>query len=380
MRIAERIADSNPVFVPTTDKALSVNFASEPPERDPSAQSVDPVVKLTIPLAKAGNSNSLVASTTVLIHVLSVFAHGRSARIADGVPVRRSTRMACLLLALLVSAAFALDAGAEAAPAHDDADFSQEDGDGVIEPGENADQELLKAVQNPVANLISLPFQNNTNFDFGPRERTQNILNIQPVWPFELNEDWNLITRTIVPIVSQPGFFSGESRETGLGDVNLTAFVAPSEPGKLIWGAGPIVLLPTATDDRLGSDKWGLGPSAVVLTMRGPWVLGALVSNLWSVGGSGNDDINSFTWQYFVTRNLPGGWYVTSSPIINANWEASGSDTWTVPVGGGAGKLLRLGPLPLNAQIQTYYNVAKPDFVGDWSLRLQLQMLFPKFR
>jgi hypothetical protein len=106
------------------------------------------------------------------------------------------------------------------------------DGDGIVEPGENAEEELAKAAQNPVADLISLPFQNNTNFNFGPREKTQNILNIQPVWPFSLSDEWNLITRTIVPVISQPELFRGYDRENGLGDVTFTAFLSPADAGK----------------------------------------------------------------------------------------------------------------------------------------------------
>ena len=112
-------------------------------------------------------------------------------------------------------------------------------GDGVIESGEEETGELARSAQNPVANLISVPFQNNTSFDFGPRKKTQNVLNIQPVVPFELSEDWNLITRTIVPIVSQPSLLKGQDRETGLGDTTFSAFVSPVKPGKLIWGGGP---------------------------------------------------------------------------------------------------------------------------------------------
>lgn len=253
------------------------------------------------------------------------------------------------------------------------------DGDGVIEAGEDETAELARAVQNPVANLISLPFQNNTNFEWGPDERVQNVLNIQPVLPFQIAEGWNLITRTILPIVSQPGVLPGQDRETGLGDTTFTAFLSPAASGKLLWGAGPIFLLPTATDDRLGSDKWGLGPSLVVLTMPGNWVIGSLFSNVWSVGGSGDRDVNLFTWQYFVNYNLPNGWYLASAPINTANWEADrGSDVWTVPVGGGFGKIVRIGRLPVNLSIQGFYNVVRPEVVGEWSGRFQVQLLFPK--
>jgi len=253
------------------------------------------------------------------------------------------------------------------------------DGDGTIGPGENAAEELAKAAQNPVADLISLPLQNNTNFDFGPEEKTQNILNIQPVWPFALTEDWNLITRSILPVISQPGLFPGDDRKNGLGDLTFTAFLSPTEPGKWIWGAGPVLLLPTATDDKLGTEKWGAGPSAVALTSDGPWLYGALVSQIWSFAGDDDrDDVNQLLVQPFVNYNLANGWYLVSSPILTANWEADNSNTWTVPLGGGFGKIFRVGSQPVNAQIQAFYNVEAPDNGADWQLRFQWQFLFPK--
>ncbi len=243
---------------------------------------------------------------------------------------------------------------------------------------EKSDEDLAKATQNPLASMISLPFQNNTNFGIGPDDDTQNILNIQPVWPFSLSEDWNFVTRTIIPVISQPGVAPGESRTNGLGDVTFTGWVSPKNSGKWIWGVGGALVLPTATDDALGNDKWSVGPSVVVLTMPGKWVIGSLISNVWSVGGSGDQDVNFFTWQYFINYNMDNGWYLTSAPIITANWEADSNNTWTVPFGGGVGKIFRIGKQPLNAQVSAYYNVEKPASGADWQLRLQLQMLFPK--
>ncbi len=134
----------------------------------------------------------------------------------------------------------------------------------------SADKDLAKQAQNPVANMISLPFQNNTNFGIGPDDETQNILNIQPVLPFSLSKDWNLITRTILPVVSQPNVLTGgEGRTNGLGDTTVTGFFSPSDSSPLTWGVGPVLLLPTLTDDVLGSDKWGAGASAVFLTIPG---------------------------------------------------------------------------------------------------------------
>jgi hypothetical protein len=256
--------------------------------------------------------------------------------------------------------------------------YVKADGDGIIEPGEDAQEEMAKAVQNPIASLISFPLQNNTNFRFGPQEKTQNILNVQPVWPFELTDKWNLITRTIVPLMSQPATAPGTERTFGLGDTTFTAFFSPKDSGKLVWGVGPAIVLPTATDDRLGFDKWAAGPSFVALTMPGRWVIGSLFSNVWSFAGSGDADINFFTWQYFINYNLDHGWYLTSAPIITANWEASSSNKWTIPFGGGVGKVFRIGKQPINASVQAYYNVSQPDFGADWQLRVMLQFMFPK--
>lgn len=249
---------------------------------------------------------------------------------------------------------------------------------------EQSKEDLARAAQNPVANMISVPFQNNTNFNIGPDDATQNILNIQPVWPISLNDQWNLITRTIFPLMWQPVTEAtpggGYSTDTtfGLGDTTFTAFLSPHKPGKMIWGIGPVFLFPTATDDVLGADKWGAGPSLVVLTMPGHWVIGSLFSNVWSFAGSGDQDVNLFTWQYFINYNLADGWYLTSAPIITANWEADSDDTWTVPFGGGIGKIFKVGKQPINAQASAYYNVEKPTNGPDWQLRIQLQFMFPK--
>ena len=239
-------------------------------------------------------------------------------------------------------------------------------------------EELAKAAQNPIANMISVPFQNNTNLNIGPNDSTQNILNVQPVWPFELNDDWNVITRTIIPVVSNPDVLTGEGRVGGIGDTLFTAFISPSGASDVTWGVGPAVLLPTATEDALGQDTWAAGLSAVVLTMPGNWVIGTLLSNIWSVGG-GEADINLFTWQYFVNYNLEDGWYVVTAPIITANWEADSDHRWTVPIGGGVGKIFRIGKQPINAQLSLYNNVITPDDYGaEWQVRAQIQLMFPK--
>ncbi len=180
-------------------------------------------------------------------------------------------------------------------------------------------------------------------------------------------------------MIYQPDIAAPNGGEFGLGDINLTLFLSPAKSGKLIWGLGPIISLPTATDKTLGTDKWAAGPSLVVLTMPGHWVIGALANNLWSFAGdSDRADVNQFLLQYFVNYNFNGGWYLTSAPINTANWEEDNDNRWTIPIGGGGGKVFRVGKQPLNFQTQAFYNVEHPDLGAEWSLRLQLQFLFPK--
>lgn len=241
--------------------------------------------------------------------------------------------------------------------------------------------ELAKKTQNPVADLISIPLQNNFNFGVGPNNVTQYVGNIQPVIPIKLTEEWNLITRTILPIINQPSTAPGVSSNFGLGDLNPTLFLSPGKPGALIWGVGPTFTLPTATDTALGSGKWSMGPAAVVLTLQGPWVLGALANQQWSVAGdSARRSVSQLLIQPFVNYNLPDGWYLTSSPVITANWMADSGNQWTVPLGGGFGKLWRVGKvgLPVNTQLSVYYNIEKPQGAADWSLRFQVQVLLPR--
>jgi hypothetical protein len=244
---------------------------------------------------------------------------------------------------------------------------------------EQTAEELAKKTQNPVADLISVPFQNNLNFGLGPHNRVQNILNIQPVVPFNLTENLNLITRTIAPIIRQPDLTQDSGDTNGLGDINISLFFSPAKSGQVIWGLGPILQFPTATDEVLGTRKWSAGPTGVALTMQGPWVVGALANQIWSYAG--NDDrqkVSAFLFQYFINYNFKGGLYLTSAPIITANWKATSGNKWVIPFGGGIGKVFRIGKMPLNAQTQAFYNVQQTTFGPDWTLRLQVQFLFPK--
>ena len=133
--------------------------------------------------------------------------------------------------------------------------------------------------------MASLPLQNNSNFNYGPYSQTQNVLNVQPVIPFHVTEDWNVISRTILPVINQVGFSPLDQGSYGLGDLNPSLFLSPSQPSELIWGVGPAFLLPTGTSRTLGTGKWSIGPTAVALTIQGDWLIGVLANNLWSVAG-----------------------------------------------------------------------------------------------
>jgi hypothetical protein len=237
---------------------------------------------------------------------------------------------------------------------------------------------LARAAQNPVAAMISVPLQNNTSFRFGLYDAAQNVLNIQPVIPVTLNEQWNLITRTVVPFVFQPRLSPTSDAEFGLGDINPTFFLSPSRSGAFTWGFGPTFVLPTASDRMLGSGRWAAGPAVVGLFQRGPWVVGALANNVWSFADDrGRADVNRLTVQPFVNYNFEGGWYATSSPVVTADWNARG-EKWTVPVGAGFGRLIRIGSQPVNAQAQAFYNILRSEDGPEWTVRFQLQFLFPR--
>ena len=243
-----------------------------------------------------------------------------------------------------------------------------------------SEEDLAKETQNPVSDLISVPFESNFNFGVGPNDDLQYILYVQPVVPFRLSKDWNLITRTIIPLIDQPELGPGVGDVFGLGDIQLSQFLSPAKSGALIWGIGPIFQFPTATDDALGSDKWSAGPTAAALTIRGPWVAGAVVNHLWSFAGDDDRaDVNQTLIQPIVNYNLPGGWFLSSVPYITANWEKDGDDRWTVPIGIGVGKVHRFGTQPVSLQLTPYYNVVRPDDAAEWTLQFRINLLFPKW-
>ena len=262
----------------------------------------------------------------------------------------------------------------------------------VFASAEMSQEEIAKATQNPLTAMYSIPIQNNTYFNAGPKEQTKNVTNFQPVIPIDWSDDWTLVTRTIMPLTYLPSGMTVNPRlgiddgtQFGLGDTTFTAFFTPknTQEGEWLWGVGPVFYLPTATNDSLGTKKWGAGPAAVALKMDGKWVYGALLMNIWSFAGAGQDAdiqrVNLMTFQPFVNYNLDDGWFISSVPIITANWEADNDHRWTVPLGLGVGRAMKFGKIPGSAQIHAYYNAVTPDDYGEnWQLRVQVQFLFPR--
>ena len=245
--------------------------------------------------------------------------------------------------------------------------------------------DLRAAVQNQIGAMISLPLK--FTFDYGASNGEASFLNIQPVIPFTVG-DWNLINRLIVPLIDTDGEITGlpsipspvsGNGATGLGDINYSLFVSPAKPKGAIWGIGPSITLPTATDKELGSEKWSAGPTGVVLFQPKWGTIGGLARHLGSFAGdSDRKNINQTLFEPFVNYNLPNGWYLISDIIMTANWDLKGSDVWTVPLGGGVGKLFKIGNQAMNARAEAYYNIAKPDNAPDWQWGFTIQFLFPK--
>ena len=276
---------------------------------------------------------------------------------------------------LVVLSYAVLAAAADGAPAKDQPESAGDESSGS--PGD-----LAKAVQNPLADMISVPFENTFNYNIGAYDRAQDILKIEPVVPVHLSESLNLIARMIVPIVYQPDVSNTGGGSSGLGDINPAFYFSPAKPGRLIYGVGPIFTIPTATQRATGSGKLTMGPGAVALIQPGHWTFGALASQVWSVAGpSDRSSVSALSIQYFVHYNLPEHWYLSSAPTITASFAPAGSggDQWTIPFGGGAGKIFTVGKLPLNGKVEAYYNLRphNNDTIASWQLLAQIAFLFP---
>jgi hypothetical protein len=237
---------------------------------------------------------------------------------------------------------------------------------------------LAKQAQNPVSNLVTLSLQNNTFYEVGPKENTQNVLLVQPVLPMSMSKDWNFIARPIIPLLNQPAMSNAQDRNHGLGNIQFQGFFSPKEPvNGWILGFGPYLEFPSNSEPELGADMWSAGPAFVALKIKGPWVFGGLFTHLWSY--SGDEAENNLTgFQPICNYNFGGGLYASYSPMINYNWSADSADALTLPLGIGMGKVFAIGKQKINAKVSAFKMVERPTNGAEWQLQIQFNLLFPK--
>ena len=246
---------------------------------------------------------------------------------------------------------------------------------------QQSEEEIAKAAQNPIAAMISLPLQYNYDQNIGPLEDGhKNYVNVQPVIPFSLNEDWNLISRTIVPVIWQSDLFPGAGSQSGIGDTTASLFFSPKKPtsGGWIWGVGPVFYLPTASDDLLGADKWGAGPTAVFLKQEHGFTYGALMNHIWSVGGdSDRADISNTFLQPFFSYTTKTHTTFAVNTESSYNWE---TEQWSVPINLLVKQLVKVGEQRLQLTAGARYWADSPDNIGPqgWGARFEVSFLFPK--
>jgi hypothetical protein len=236
---------------------------------------------------------------------------------------------------------------------------------------------LAKETQNPVGDIVSVPFQFNFNSGGAYQDQTFFNLNFQPVIPIHLTPKLIYIARTIVPVVSIPT--SNGVSYSGVGDIQEQTFFTPAHPGKLIYGVGPAFSFPTATAYPAETGTWAIGPSVVLLATPGPFVLGSLFVQLSPMHDSGGSPrVNNFLWQYFVNYNFGKGWALSTAPSITANWDADRSQRWTVPVGGGISRTLIFNRQPMTLGFQYYYNPIRPDNASSSTVRFNIALIYPQ--
>jgi hypothetical protein len=249
---------------------------------------------------------------------------------------------------------------------------------GPAAAGADADA-LAQQVANPVAALISVPMQFNWDTGMGPGgDGSRTTLNLQPVVPFSLGENWNLISRTILPVIYQNDVQPRGGSQSGFGDVLQSVFLSPKAPhaSGWIWGAGPAILLPTGSSD-FTLDQWALGPSVVVLRQTADgWTYGALVNQVWGVSNSGRlPDVNAAFFQPFLVRRIGPG------RTIGTNLEATydhDAGQWIVPWNTSISQILPIGGQLVSIGAGGRYYFDKPRGGPDWGLRLTVTLLFPR--
>lgn len=240
------------------------------------------------------------------------------------------------------------------------------------------DDEIVQKLQNPVASLISVPIQSNWDFGIGQTNAMRYTANIQPVIPFQLTDDVNLITRTIVPFIHAEATVTGGPNLSGLGDIQQSFFFAPTRPtaNGIIYAVGPIFAYPTATDDRLGSEKFGLGPSAVILQQNKPWTYGIQANQVWSIAGtSQKPEFSTLLLNPFLSYATPTKTTFSLSSDTNYDWIGN---QWTVALQTGVSQLVRIGSQPVSFGINGRYYAKGPEGGADWALRFTVSFIFAK--
>jgi hypothetical protein len=236
--------------------------------------------------------------------------------------------------------------------------------------------ELVKKSLNPVASLISVPVQNNWDFGIGPDDAMKYTANIQPVIPITLNKEWNLITRTILPVIYQESRFAGDGSHSGLGDTLQSFFLSPNKPvGGWILGGGPALLYPTATDSVLGAGMWGAGPTIVALRQEHGFTYGLLANHIWSYAGWGDRDVNATFLQPFFCYSTKTYTTFTVNTESTYDWEGK---QWTVPLNVMLNQMLKIGKQPISLQLGYRYYAEGPSGGPEWGLRFAVTLLFPK--
>lgn len=248
-------------------------------------------------------------------------------------------------------------------------------------PPDEADQaaELAKKLNNPISSLISVPFQSNWDFGLGDGSGQRFTLNIQPVVPISISEHWNLIVRTILPVIDQNGAFGpGSGSQSGLGNTTQSFFLSPKAPGPggIIWGLGPVGYYPTATNRLLGPEKWGMGPTFVALVQPGGWTIGVLANQIWSVGGDNNEqNISSMFLQPFIVYTTKTHTSFALNTESTYDWEAS---QWTVPINVMVQQVFKIGRQPMALQLGWRYYAESPSGGPEWGIRVNFTLLFPE--
>jgi len=237
--------------------------------------------------------------------------------------------------------------------------------------------DMARELHNPLSNLREIIFQLDVLPDVGPDSKTDWTGTVQPVWPFALGNGWKVVTYSIIPLVSQPGLTPGADRTNGLGDSTFFGYFVPPNEGKISWGFGPALQAPTHTRDALGINKWAAGPAAIVVVQPGNWSIFGILDNVWSFAGSGSEDINMLNFQYQAVNMFSKDWFFITNWTIEADWEAPGSERWTVPVGGGFGKQFKLFGEQYQLYGQVGYNVVRAgDDAATWRAIVAMTRVF----